>query len=180
MHLIALVHPYLVLDRTTRNATQSFRDFMAGKRPAMTDEQRNAVVITDAEREQFLSFWRGYMGNATSLADAGFRTLNRTIDGILAEGGQVVLVDLPLPTWHSQGSLLAGDYRKRIDALLTSQQFRPGVVVLRMDGDNTDLDFRDEVHPKPRVAPRWAQRLAATVSLSAALPRAQAQNDLVR
>lgn len=174
---VVLIHPYLVLDRATRAVTQSLRDFMTQKPAAMTDEQRNAVVTSDAERQQYLSFWRGYMGNTERLAETPFRILSRTVDGILAEGGQVVLVDLPLPAWHSRGSALALDYRTRIEALLSSLKSRPGVVVLRMDNDNSELDFRDEVHPKPRVAKRWAQRLAASLNLNASLPRAQAENN---
>jgi hypothetical protein len=173
-----LIHPYLVMDRATRDATQSLRNLLSGKPPAITDAERNAVVISDAERRKYLAFWREYMGSIDKLSDAPFRTLERMVDGILAEGGQVVLVDLPIPAWHSQGSPLAADYRARMNQALLGLDARSGVAVLRMDDQNDDANFEDEVHPKPRVAPLWAEQLAATLNAHATLRHAQAANDI--
>ena len=47
-----------------------------------------------------------------------------------------------------------------MDELLPELQNRTGVSVLKMDDAGAGDDFSDEVHPKPRVAERWAQRLA--------------------
>jgi hypothetical protein len=157
---VLLIHPYLVLDRAARDVTRSLRAFMSGKPASITDEQRNAIVLSDAQKQQYLAFWREYTGFAQALGDEPFEALERTVDGILADGGRVVLVDLPIPAWHTQGSVLAADYRKRIDRLFAKLQPRPGVSVLRMDDADASDDFSDEVHPKPRVTERWAQRLA--------------------
>lgn len=157
---VLLIHPYLVLERTARDLTTSLRQFMAGKRPALTDERRNAVVLTDAQKRSYLAFWREYTGMAETLGDAPFQALERVVDNILAEGGRVVLVDLPIPDWHARGSLLAADYRRHMDELLPELQNRTGVSVLKMDDAGAADDFSDEVHPKPRVTERWAQRLA--------------------
>ncbi len=172
-----LIHPYLVMDRATRDATQSLRDLLSGRPAQTTDAQRNAVVLSSEERQKYLAYWRDYMGSTDSLTDAPFVALERTVDGILAEGGQVVLVDLPIPAWHSKGSSAWADYRTRMDRTFTHEQGRPGVTVLRMDDANADADYVDEVHPKPRVTPRWAQRLATVLSAHASLRRGQAVND---
>jgi hypothetical protein len=50
---------------------------------------------------------------------------------------------------------------------------RPGVSVLTMDDVATDDDFSDEVHPKPRVTGRWADRLATVLNDSAGARHAQ-------
>jgi hypothetical protein len=173
-----LIHPYLVMDRATRDATQSLRDLLSGKPTKPTDEQRNAVIISRPEQQSYLAYWRGYMGPTNTLTDAPFSALQRMVDGILADGGQVELVDLPIPSWHSQGSALYADYRQRVDQLFAREETRPGVSVLRMADANKDADYVDEVHPKPRVAPEWAQRLAASLNAHATLRRAEAVNDL--
>ena len=104
------------------------------------------------------------MGSTDELKEAQFQTLRRVVDGILVEGGEVVLVDLPLPAWHSQRSPLWRSYASHMEPTLAALQTRPGVVVVRMGADNRDDDFGDEVHPKPRVAPLWAARLAKTLN----------------
>ncbi|MDL2337687.1 MAG: hypothetical protein QFE16_07595 [Pseudomonadota bacterium] len=168
---VLLIHPYLVLDRTARDLTRSLREFMADKPPSMTDAQRNAVVIGDADQRKYLAFWRDYMGSTDTLGDAPFQVLQRTVEGILAEGGRVILVDMPIPQWHARASPLSTDYRTHLASLLSGLQAHAGVTVLRMDGADADEDFSDEVHPKPRVTERWAQRLAAAIKTRTALNR---------
>jgi hypothetical protein len=168
---ILLVHPYLVLDRAARDLTQSLRSFMAAKPPKITDEQRNAVVLSDAEKRKYLTFWRDYTAGADTVGDAPFHVLDHLVESIRAEGGRVVLVDMPIPRWHAQGSVLAADYRRHVDVALADLRTRSGVSVLTMDEVATDDDFSDEVHPKPRITERWAGRLAAVLNDTAsALP----------
>jgi hypothetical protein len=173
---VLLIHPYLVLDRAARDVTQTLRDLITEKPPAMTDAQRNAVVLTEAEKRKYLAFWHEYMGSVGVLDASPFRVLGRVVDGILAQGGQVVLVDMPIPEWHSRGSALWADYRKRMDELLAGLQARVGVAILRMEDADAEQDFRDEVHPKPRVTPRWAERLAVALNANATLRRTAAAN----
>jgi len=156
----ALIHPYLVADQLARDVTQSLRERLSGKPHKLTDQERNARVVSDAERQQYLAFWRNYMGSVDSLSDAPFARLRRTVDAIRADGGKVVLVDMPIPRWHAQGSTLHADYERRMAQLLPELEALDGVAVLRLSGDDDD-DFSDEVHPKPRVTPRWAEELAA-------------------
>jgi len=177
---VLLIHPYLVLDRSTRDLTQSLRDFLSHKSKPITDEQRNLRVVSVEEQHKYLAFWRDYMGSVDTLTDAPFRELDRVVAGILADGGQVVLVDMPIPEWHSQGAPLYADYRKRIDDSFARWQGRAGVSVLRMGDQNESEDFSDEVHPKPRVSPHWAERLALTLNENSAKRRAQAANEFTR
>jgi len=167
---VLLIHPYLVLDSVARDLTRSLRGFMAAKPAAITDAQRNAVVLSDAEKLKYLEFWREYMGSVTTLGDAPFHTLQHMVDGILADGGRVVLVDMPIPHWHAQGAVLSIDYRQRAGGVFAALRGRPGVTVLAMNESDTDDDFSDEVHPKPRVTEGWAKRLAASLNNAPELP----------
>jgi hypothetical protein len=159
-----LIHPYLVLDRTARDLTSALRASMSGRPAGLTDAQRNAVVLSTEEKRKYFEFWRAYMGDTDALTDAPFQVLETMVNGILADGGKVVLVDMPIPQWHAQGSPLWADYRRRVDPLLAKLQTHAAVKVLKMEDANADNDFSDEVHPKPRVTPAWAQRLASVLS----------------
>lgn len=169
---VVLIHPYLVLDRTARDLTRSLRSYIAAKPKVITDEQRNATVLSEADKKKYLAFWHTYMGAAQTLGDAPFLVLERTVEQILADGGRVVLVDMPIPAWHAKGAALQADYRRRITPLLDRLQARPGVTVVPAF-DSSDDDFSDEVHPKPRVTNLWAQRLASAVTAGPMPPAAQ-------
>lgn len=155
----ALIHPYLVADRLARDVTQSLRERLQGKPPKLTDQQRNARVVTEPERRQYLAFWHDYMGSVEQLSGASFQRLEHLVNTVLADGARVVLVDMPIPRWHAEGSPLHADYARRMARLLPELEARDGVAVIRLAGD--DDDFSDEVHPKPRVTPGWAESLAA-------------------
>lgn len=175
-----LIHPYLVLDKLARDATVSLRAHLSGKPAALSDEQRNARVITVAEQKKYLEFWRGYMGGAERLDEAQFEQLRALVRRISQQGGKVLLVDLPIPSWHAQGSRMARQYQERLQRALPELTALPGVTYLPLALDAADSDFSDEVHPKPRVSPVWAARLAEAVR-SAQTPisaaDARARND---
>ncbi len=156
----ALIHPYLVADQVARDVTQSLRERLQGKPPRLTDQERNARVVSEPERQKHLAFWHDYMGSVEHLSDASFERLRRLVDTIRADGARVVLVDMPIPRWHARGSRLHADYARRMTELLPELAARDGVAVLRLPGGDDD-DFSDEVHPKPRVTASWAQALAA-------------------
>ncbi len=157
-----LVHPYLVLDALARDVTSSLRERLSGKPRKLTDAERNARSISASQQADYLTFWRKYMGNVERLEDAPFQTLRATVEDVLSDGAQIVLVDLAIPAWHSAGSPLHADYARRMQSLLPELAQRPGVRVLRLAGDASE-DFSDEVHPKPRVTPRWSQALATSL-----------------
>jgi len=160
-----LVHPYLVLDAVTRDVTQSWRERLSGKSRKLTDEERNQRSVREDEHAGYLAFWRAYMGGVDRLQDAPFQALSRIVNQIVAEGGRVVLVDLPIPAWHAAGSPLHADYERRLQSLLPSLADEPAVRVLRLPGGDDD-DFSDEVHPKPRVTAGWSQALASRLGSS--------------
>jgi hypothetical protein len=157
-----LILPYLALDRLARDLTVSLRARLSGKSPKLTDEQRNARVISVDEQQKYLAFWRGYMGPEPRLGEAQFEQLRALVDTLVADGSRVVLVDMPIPRWHAEGAALAADYRERMRQLAPTLSARPGVTWLPMTGNDEDNgdQFSDEVHPKPRVSRRWAARLA--------------------
>lgn len=155
-----LIHPYLVLDKLTRDGTKSFRQAFFVRPAERTDAERNATVISPAEQRGLLDYWNTYMGGTGTVSDGQFQSLLRAVDTITASGGRVMLVDLPIPHWHSSQSAYFTDYQQKKAAFWQHLAGRPGITLMEMGDANNDDDYSDEVHPKPRIQPLWAERLA--------------------
>ena len=167
---VAAIRPYLALERLSRDATKAVRDRLFKHTPERSEEQRNQTVVSEAERLQALDHWRTTIGSEGELADEQFLVLQRMVDAILASGARVVLVDLPIPTWHAQRSPYMTSYRQHAQRLFADLADRPGLSVLAMADLDADADFYDEVHPKPRVTMSWARRLAVALGPVMARP----------
>jgi hypothetical protein len=164
-----LIHPYLVLDSWARDATSSLRQRLSGHDKVITDEQRNATILSEAEKQHYLDFWADYMGHKP-LSSQQFGVLQTLVNTVVANGGHVILVDLPLPAWHAQRSPYFAEYQQKKQALFASLAHEPQVGMVEMRGENSDENFSDEVHPKPRVAVAWAQQLASALNAQRAMP----------
>jgi hypothetical protein len=161
---VALIHPYLVFDELSRRASKELRDHLFGRSPSRTDAERDASMVSDADKETALKYWRDQMHSDGPIAEEQFRVLGRLIDSILARGSRVVLVDLPIPRWHAGRSPLYREYLRRKIVLLLDLETREEFSYLEMNDLNSDLEFSDEVHPKPRVTRQWAARIAGLIS----------------
>lgn len=158
---VRLIAPFLLLDRLARDASQALGLARAAVAPAVA---HGPALPNEAAQRQYLAFWDAYMGGSGGLEAAPFATLAQTIETILASGGRVLLIDLPLPRWHAQGSPYQADYRRQHAAL--QQQFVAcsGVSFLSLTDADQPEDFSDEVHPKPNVMALWAERLAGALN----------------
>jgi hypothetical protein len=158
---VMLIHPYLVFDELSRLASKGLRERLKGKPPRRTDDERNASILSEADRVRALNYWREQMHGDGPIPEEQFIVLRRLVEKTLAQGSKVVLVNLPIPQWHTERSPYYASYLERKTALLSSLQGKPDFSYMEMAGQNDDLDFSDEVHPKPRVTPDWATRIAA-------------------
>jgi hypothetical protein len=158
---VMLIHPYLVFDDLSRAVSKGLRDRLKGKPPRRTDDERNASIVAEAERVAALKYWQEQMHSDGPIAEEQFLVLRDLIARILAQGSKAVLVDLPIPHWHAERSPFYAEYVDRKNTLLAGLKGRPGFGYLEMADKNDDLDFSDEVHPKPRVTPLWATQVAA-------------------
>jgi hypothetical protein len=157
---VAVIHPYLVLEKMSRLASKGLRYRLFGHPPDRTDAERNVTVMSEAEKAAAMNYWRDQMHSGGPIAEEQFTVLRNLIDRIVARGSGVVLVDLPIPRWHAERSPFYPSYLQHRGALLTALKGRRNVVYLEMAHQNGDLDFSDEVHPKPRVTVQWAERIA--------------------
>ena len=160
---VVLIHPFLVFDELSRRASQAVRDRLFGRAPTRTDAQRDASVVTAQQKEAALTYWHEQMHNDGPIAEEQFVVLRNLIDRILAQGSKIVLVDLPIPRWHADRSPYYQEYERHKKALLSELGVRDGFAYLGMPDLNTDLEFSDEVHPKPRITRLWAAHVAALI-----------------
>jgi hypothetical protein len=158
---VMLIHPYLVFDDLSRAVSKRFRERLKGKPPSRTDAERNANIVPEEERATALEYWREQMHSDGPIAEEQFLVLRDLIARILEQGSKAVLVDLPIPHWHAERSPYYTNYLNRRKTLLSGFEGKAGFSYLEMADENDDLDFSDEVHPKPRVTPRWAAQVAA-------------------
>ncbi|HEX3949903.1 MAG TPA: hypothetical protein VHW95_08645 [Steroidobacteraceae bacterium] len=158
---VVLIHPYLVFDDLSRLASKGLRERLSGKPPRRTDAERNAAIVSEPDRAFALNYWREQMHSDGPIAEEQFLVLNGMIARILAQGSKAVLVDLPIPRWHAERSPFYASYLNRRKALLSELKGKPDFSFLEMADQADDLDFSDEVHPKPRVTPLWAAQVAA-------------------
>lgn len=158
---VMLIHPYLVLDELSRFASKDFRDRLLGKPPHHTDAERNDSIVSEADRVLALEYWREQMHSDGPISEEQFLVLRDLVARILAQGSKAVLVNLPIPHWHAERSPFYASYLSRKKTLLSTLQGNPGFSYLEMADQNEDLDFSDEVHPKPRVTQLWATQVAA-------------------
>jgi hypothetical protein len=172
---VALIHPYLVFDELSRRVSKELRDRLFGRAASRTDAERDANVISAADQEAALKYWRDQMHSDGPIAEEQFVVLRNLIDAILVQGSRVVLVDVPIPRWHEERSPLYQEYLRHERSLVSSLAGRDGFAYLELTDLNSDLEFSDEVHPKPRITRQWAARVAGlinTVGDVASEPRA--------
>jgi hypothetical protein len=161
---LLLIHPYLAFDKLVRDATDGLRANILKKKPAMTDAQRNAIVITPQAQDRYLAFWKDQFGPSATVPEEQFEVLTALIDDILDGGGRVVVADLPVPSWLARQSPLNQSYNAQKSEWLKQMADRKGFTFVEMQNAFPDTDFVDEVHPKPRITQAWSRLLAASIN----------------
>lgn len=156
---VTLIKPFLLVDRLARDAGKALRP-----NRALAASGDQATVPSTERQGQYLAFWEDYMGGSGQLDAEPFVALTKTINIIVAAGGRVLLVDLPLPHWHASASRYEASYRQHWAALRQRLDGAAGVAFLSLRDADSPEDFSDEVHPKPLVAERWAARLAGALN----------------
>lgn len=178
---VTLIRPYLLLEKAARWATSSMRRTLLGRAPELTDADRDARILSDADKEEALAHWRLTMGGDRPISQAQVALLQATIERLLQSGEKVVLVDLPIPAWHRDVSPYEAEYVKQVQGPVFDHfAGHPGFAALKMADLAADTDYSDEVHAKPRLARIWAARLGAVLGplvCPAPLPRTAEQNN---
>lgn len=158
---VTAIYPVLLLHKLSHDSVKWLHD----KYHHPQSEDLDTLVMPEDQRAQKMNYWPGVIGPADpSTFDEQFAVLELACDQILTDGSKLILVDLPLPKWHKQRSPYQRYYEDRRAQVLKRWTGRPGFVFVDMSDLDSDADFYDEVHPRPRVTISWARRLAAALS----------------
>lgn len=175
---VTLIYPYLALDNFVRDQTRWIKGLISPEEQMLTEEERNASVVTDVQKVKMLKYWDAQMQKPSGeLSNEQFERLSAVIEKILRSGGRVMLVDLPIPKWHAERSPYEKSYLEHKQRVVDRFTGRQRFAYLDKLGDD-DLDFSDEVHPKPRVAQLWAANLAKALKADAILDLPAADTSL--
>jgi hypothetical protein len=186
---VVLIRPFLLLDATARDFVHAVKQTLHLEPRNLTDAEREKVVMSDKDKQEALAYWHEQMGGKNQISADQVALLQKTIEQLLDSRERVVLVDLPIPSWHRDASPYEPGYERLLNGVLAHFDGRPGFAALRMDDLSAEQDFSDEVHPRPHIAPIWAARLGAVLDplvcgggaavVAAGAPRATSQAAVV-
>ncbi|WP_321884389.1 hypothetical protein [Paraburkholderia bannensis] len=157
------IYPVIALEKIVRVVTGPVREAWLGAQPGRTDQQRDEYVASAQDMHDETAYWHTFFPSGAVDAQQ-FAVLDALVTQARADGSAVVLVNLPIPAWHSAAVSYDGDYQTRLHALIARHAGDPLVSTVSMRDMNTDSWFCDEVHPKPHIIPLWVSRIAAPVN----------------
>ncbi|MBK7024679.1 MAG: hypothetical protein IPH41_14625 [Sulfuritalea sp.] len=128
---------------------------LAGNATPVTGEEPYLVV---AHRQ--MDFLTKYMGQPEGvLHDEQFDKLEILIDKARGAGFRVVVLDMPLPSWHRLKSPFFTPYETKLRNVLASYTSAGTIDFVSMVDAIPDDEFRDSIHPKAEAVNHWARTL---------------------
>lgn len=161
------IYPLVVFEKVARVLSAPIRQRFLGAQPDRTAAERNAYVPTANDKRDKVRFWHESFAG-TTIAGEQFAALQGIIDQAKADGSAVMLVDLPIPTWHAAAVPYDRRYAAMMQAFVVAQRGNPSVSYLSLRDMDDDSWFSDEVHPKPRIVTHWIARIAPALDAAVA------------
>lgn len=164
---VAALRPLVIMQRAretlTTATTSAVEDVLGQAHPPATDSagQDQATGPSEAEKRSLIER-RSAAGKRVS--DDVLAKLIPIAKRISDAGDRLVLVDLPLPRWHTEAVPAATDYSRRKQAYFAEVLHLPGIYYLDMEGSATDEDFYDSVHLRPKACIGLAHRLGRALA----------------
>lgn len=163
----ATLRPLIIMQRAwetlTAVSTAVANDILGQPHPPAIDLAAQDEAASPGEEEKRELIVRR-SANGDRVGDDVLAKLMPIAKRISDAGDRLVLVDLPLPQWHTEAVPAATDYSRRKQAYLAAVLRLPGIYYLDMAGSVTDEDFYDSVHLRPRVCIGLAHRLGRTLA----------------
>ena len=167
---VTLIRPYLLLEKIARSVTSPMRYGLFGKPPAVTEADKEKEGLSAEGRTNAIAWWRWIMGPRDVISAGQVDVLRHLIEELLDARKTVVLVDMPIPTWHRDRSPWTPSYAGALQDTVARFTGRPHFVFVDTHDLGADDNFTDEVHPKPHLARELAARVAATLEPLVCMP----------
>lgn len=118
-----------------------------------------------------MDFLTDYMGQPRGvLHDEQFEKLDALINKVRSRDLRVVIIDMPLPSWHREKSPFFAPYQTKLRATLASHLDSRAVEFVSLADTIPDDEFRDSVHPKAEAANHWTRVLIEHLRASPSPP----------
>jgi hypothetical protein len=157
---VLAIRPILVIEKIAREIRAGVNVLRTGRRSAQLSEaERDAGSLSEQGKKKALDYWKESMGTKGEISLGQMALLKDTIDTLLGAGERVVLVDLPLPTWHRDASPFQRGYEQAFADISGQFAGRRNFVLMSMSDLNSEQDYYDEAHPKRHLANVWSVRL---------------------
>ncbi|MGY3238623.1 hypothetical protein ACVMAJ_005513 [Bradyrhizobium sp. USDA 4448] len=162
---VMAIRPLLLVEKVAREARTDVNLLLTGRRSAQrTEVEREAAVMSEQDKKKALEYWQESMGFRGAISETQFNLLRSTVASLLDSGERVVLVDLPIPSWHRDASPYQPGYEQKLQELSKQFKERSNFISISMSDLDGDLDYSDEVHAKRHLANIWSDRLASVLS----------------
>jgi hypothetical protein len=161
-YFTGLTRPYLFMDKVVQAFFPAdvidFNEWVAHKFARRPDQ--DTVILDDNYKKTALAFWKDYMGSGNDgLPEDQFLMLDQLVDIIVQNRDKIIIIDLPIPKWHSENSRFFRDYQKKkkpfLEKIIASKKAR----YFNYQDMDSEFDFYDSAHPKPKIAKKWSERL---------------------
>ena len=172
-YYVKFLQPFLVFDnafgQTKSDLKKSFEDqarfilkgIRTPKAPNPGDPDLDSVVVDQAAKERAFKFWREYMGeDKGGVQTEQLDVLMDIVRYVKDNGGKLVIVDLPIPAWHSDHSPYFHDFEIKKKPYIKQAVAYDGVYYVNLQALNKDDEFYDSAHPKPLVTKKWNQKIS--------------------
>lgn len=143
--------------------------------PAARASTRESLEDLLGPRRKAVEFWPEFMDRPDgTLSDEQFHELTKLSDYARATGLEIVVVDLPIASWHSKASPLYRDYQARKQRFYEQAFSNGGLRYIDMQDLGDEESFSDSVHVRAEYTKRWAETIHSRwPSSDSAVPRRQ-------
>lgn len=126
-------------------------------------EVREAATLSQAAKLQGQKYFSRYVGPVSDWKDTGFDELISLGNKINAQGGRLILADLPVTSLGMETEAFPA-YNIRMRKTVSTLQKNPSFTYLNLQDALGDADFFDLVHPRPSASPKLAALIANVVN----------------
>jgi hypothetical protein len=170
-YLISAVRPFMLASRAyyfgNAKILLPMREYVVNLTTGTTlrdiDIDIDTHIVNKEEKDNAILFWEQYMGPLPEWNEKGFDVLYSIAKEVSFSGAKLILVDLPIPSWHSTQVAYDRIYQARLAPRLVEMSLLTGFSFGSMREGFNDSDYYDSVHPSPKVTRQWASRVAQII-----------------
>jgi len=163
---VSLLRPFLFCEGILGEASGKYEDFWDFVRNGFKANILNNPNASDQKyRQAAINAYAGRFGHVDEFSfDEQGRKLKELCQAILASGAKLIVVDMPLPQWHRDGSVVNQQYVVKKSQYIGEILKLPGVKYLDFSSQLPDSYFVDGVHSTEAGAWQMSGKLSEVIN----------------